>query len=88
MSSTGSTAAPGAGSGAEEAVRELEAMLDDGVVLELEHETGDDYVLRVSVREGCEDCLVPDDVMGQILRDALERRGVATGRVSVVHDGA
>lgn len=70
---------------ADDAVRELETMLDEGVSLSLANPSANDYELRVQVEEGCEDCLVPDEVMAQILTDALDRRGVAVNEVTVVH---
>lgn len=71
---------------ADEAVQELETMLDEGVSVALANPAANDYELRVRVEEGCEECLVPDEVMAQILTDALHRRGVAVDEVSVVHD--
>lgn len=69
----------------DDAVQELESMLDEGVSLELANPSENDYRLLVRVDAGCEDCLVPDEVMAQILMDALDRRGVPVGEVSVVH---
>ena len=68
----------------DDAVQELEAMLDEGVHLDLEN-AGEGLVLTVRVDEGCEDCLVPDDVMRHILTDALARRGVTPSALEIRH---
>lgn len=70
----------------EQVVTELNAMLDQGVSVELSREDPGAFVLRV-VLDGpeCEDCLVPDETLAMIATDSLERRGVPVSTVKVEH---
>ena len=67
----------------DDAVQEVQAMMDEGVWLDLEQRAAGSFVLGVRVDEGCEDCLVPEEVMRGILSDALARRGVPVETVVV-----
>lgn len=70
----------------DEAVQELNTMLDEGVHVELAEAGGSDFLLRVVLDDaGCEDCLVPDETLRAIARDALERRGVSVGELQIEH---
>lgn len=75
-------------SSTDDAIGELNAMLDDGVRLEVVDDAGGDFVLRVVLDDaGCADCLVPDETLRSIAADALRRRGTAVSSVAIEHSG-
>lgn len=64
---------------------ELDAMLDDGVTVQLVDGQDGRFQLKVLVDEtACEECLVPDSTLSGIVTDALERRGARVASVSVL----
>lgn len=69
-----------------EALDELNAMLDDGVRVEVTDDVDGDFRLRVVLEDAsCADCLVPDETLGAIATDALTRRGVTVRSVVIEH---
>lgn len=70
----------------EEAVDELNTMLDEGVTVEITDEEAGAYRLRVVLDDAdCADCLVPDDTLRMIAADALRRRGVEVSSLDIEH---
>lgn len=70
----------------DDAARELNAMLDEGVNVELQERDDREFLLRVVLDDAsCADCLVPDGTLALIATDALERRGVAVSAVTIEH---
>jgi hypothetical protein len=70
------------------AEQELNLMLDDGVHAAIEEQAADAFVLRIRLDDAsCADCLVPDDTLLAITRDALERSGASVGSLTVEHAG-
>jgi hypothetical protein len=70
------------------AERELNLMLDEGVHAAIEEQTGEAFVLRIRLDDAsCADCLVPDDTLIAITRDALERGGAKVNSLTVEHAG-
>lgn len=70
----------------DEAVQELNAMLDEGVHVEFADAEGGEFLLRVVLDDaGCADCLVPDETLQAIAKDALERRGVTVSTLAIEH---
>lgn len=68
-----------------EAEQELNAMLDEGVTVELVDVDGGMYELRLVLDDAaCADCLVPDPTLISIATDALERRGETVRSMSVL----
>ena len=60
----------------DEALVELNAMMDEGIRLELDEQTAGTYRLVVHLEDAsCADCLVPDATLQAIAVDALQRRG-------------
>lgn len=70
-----------------EAVTELNTMLDEGVTVELADgvKPGEYRLQVVLADEGCADCLVPDDTLRMIATDALQRRGVEVTSLRIEH---
>lgn len=72
----------------ETAAQELNLMLDEGVHASIEEQADDAFVLRIRLDDAsCEDCLVPDDTLTAIARDALERGGATVSSLTVEHAG-
>lgn len=70
----------------DEAVAELNAMLDEGVNLEVIGEDAGAFTFRVVLDDaGCADCLVPDDTLRMIAQDALTRRGATVRSIAIQH---
>jgi hypothetical protein len=70
------------------AEEQLNVMLDEGVHAAIEERTDDAYVLRIRLDDAsCEDCLVPDETLIAITRDALERGGATVRSLTVEHAG-
>jgi hypothetical protein len=70
----------------DEVEQELDAMLDEGVHVELTDGAGGAYRLRVVLTDAaCQDCLVPDATLSAIATDALARRGLPVTSVDVEH---
>lgn len=70
----------------DEAVEELNTMLDEGVTVTLSDVQDGAFLLRVVLDDaGCADCLVPDDTLRMIATDALQRRGVEVTTLSIEH---
>lgn len=68
-----------------EAEQELNAMLDEGVTVELVDLDSGTYELRLLLDESaCADCLVPDPTLVSIATDALQRRGETVRSMSVL----
>lgn len=68
-----------------EAEQELNAMLDEGVTVDLVDVDSGTYELRLVLdAAACADCLVPDPTLVAIATDALERRGESVRSMSVV----
>jgi hypothetical protein len=69
----------------QEAEQELNAMLDEGVTVDLVDVAGGAYELRLVLDESaCADCLVPDPTLISIATDALQRRGATVSSMSVL----
>ena len=67
--------------------QELNLMLDDGVNAALREEQGS-HVLEIRLDDvSCVDCLVPDETLTAITRDALERNGAAVEDLRIEHLG-
>ena len=68
-----------------EAEQELNAMLDEGVTVDIVDLESGTYELRL-VMDGsaCADCLVPDPTLIAIATDALQRRGATVSSMSVL----
>lgn len=70
----------------DEALQELNAMMDEGVRLEFATVAEDSYRLRVLLEDrSCADCLVPDGTLEQIAADALRRRNLVVDTVVIEH---
>lgn len=68
-----------------EAEQELNAMLDQGVTVDLVDVDSGTYELRLVLdQSACADCLVPDPTLISIATDALERRGATVRSMSVL----
>jgi hypothetical protein len=68
-----------------EAEQELDAMLDEGVTVELVDLDSGTYELRLLLDESaCADCLVPDPTLVSIATEALQRRGETVRSMSVL----
>lgn len=68
------------------AEQELNLMLDEGVNATIEEGAAEAFVLRIRLDDAsCADCLVPDDTLLAITRDALERGGATVGSLTVEH---
>ena len=68
-----------------EAEQELNAMLDEGVTVNLVDVDRGAYELRLVMDESaCADCLVPDPTLIAIATDALQRRGETVSSMSVL----
>ncbi|MPZ89839.1 MAG: hypothetical protein GEU81_17670 [Nitriliruptorales bacterium] len=70
----------------DEALQELNAMMDEGVRLELVTSAEGSYRLRVVLEDmSCADCLVPDATLRQIAADTLRRRNLIVDSVAIEH---
>lgn len=70
------------------AEQELNLMLDEGVNAAIEEQDDATFVLRIRLEDAsCADCLVPDDTLLAITRDALERGGATVNSLTVEHAG-
>lgn len=70
----------------QETEQELNAMLDEGVRVEITGLADGAYLLRVVVDDqACADCVVPDETLTAIASDSLRRRGAHVSSVSVDH---
>ena len=70
------------------AEQQLNLMLDEGVHAAIEERAGDAFVLRIRLEDAsCADCLVPDDTLIAITRDALEQGGATVDSLTVEHAG-
>jgi hypothetical protein len=68
-----------------EAEQELDAMLDEGVTVQLVDVDSGTYELRLVLdQSACADCLVPDPTLISIATDALTRRGETVRSMSVL----
>jgi hypothetical protein len=68
-----------------EAEKELDAMLDEGVTVQLVDVEDGVYELRLAMDDAaCAECLVPDPTLISIATDALQRRGVPVSSMSVL----
>ncbi len=68
--------------------QELNLMLDEGVYASIDEQDAGAFVLRIRLEDAsCADCLVPDDTLVAITRDALERGGATVGSLTVEHVG-
>jgi hypothetical protein len=68
-----------------EAEQELDAMLDEGVTVQLVDVDSGTYELRLVLdASACADCLVPDPTLISIATDALARRGETVRSMSVL----
>jgi hypothetical protein len=69
----------------QQAAQELNAMLDEGVTVDLVDVDGGTYELRLVLDDAaCADCLVPDPTLIAIATDALERHGETVRSMSVL----
>jgi hypothetical protein len=70
------------------AEQELNLMLDEGVHAAVEERAAQAFVLRIRLDDAsCADCLVPDETLLAITRDALERGGATVSELTVEHAG-
>jgi len=68
-----------------EAEQELNAMLDEGVTVDIVDLERGAYELRLVLDESaCADCLVPDPTLISIATDALQRRGATVSSMAVL----
>ncbi len=68
-----------------EAEQELNAMLDEGVTVDIVDLERGAYELRLVMdASACADCLVPDPTLISIATDALQRRGTTVSSMSVL----
>lgn len=72
----------------ESAEQQLNLMLDEGVHAAIEEQASQAFILRIRLDDtSCADCLVPDNTLVAITRDALEQGGVTVSSVTVEHAG-
>lgn len=69
----------------EAVAEELTVMLDVGVTVSLDDSGDGAFVLSLYIDQAaCADCLVPDEVLAGIAKDALQRGGAPATSVAVI----